>query len=221
MWRPWDIQYVRDNRLRLCEHRLGGCSPRRYKNPNSNRSSVFWRDILTTKAFLSLGVVISLSFGSNALAFDKAAFFDAALCKPAYTTTSATKMYDEAEKLAKADMSLLTAAVYKLPADFGRQGFKTSELIFAGSSFGVLIEGLRADDLAKTYHLKSDELGTLLGTATKSYARALPKAGQPAAETGVVSVIARESATFPGKTLLACEFATHEDLEAMKQMQTK
>lgn len=176
---------------------------------------------MNTKAFLSLGAVFSLSLGSSALAFDKATFFDAALCKPPYTTTSATKMYDEAEKLAKADTSLMTAAVYKLSADFGRQGFKTSELLFAGSSFGILIEGSRADDLAKTYHLKSDGLGTLLGAATKSYGRALSKADQPAAETGVVSVIARESAAFPGKTLLACEFVTHEDLEAMKKLQAQ
>lgn len=169
--------------------------------------------------FLFLGAAFSLSFGSGALAFDKSTFFDAALCKPPYTTTSATKMYDEAEKLAKADMSLMTAAIYKLSADFGRQGFKTNEIVFAGSSFGVLVEGQVADELAKTYHLKQDGLGTLLGVATKSYGRALPKAEQPAAETGVVSVVARESAAFPGKTLLACEFVTHEDLEAMKKLQ--
>lgn len=176
---------------------------------------------MTMKAFLSLGAVFSLSLSSSALAFDKSAFFDAALCKPPYTTTSATEMYDEAEKLAKADTSLLTAAVYKLPADFGKQGFKTDELIFAGTSIGVLIEGLRADELAKIYHLKSDNLGNLLGTASKSYARALAKADQPAKDMGVVSVIARESAAFPDKTLLACEFATHEDLDAMKKLQAK
>lgn len=176
---------------------------------------------MNVKAFSSLCVVFSLSLGSSALAFDKTAFFDAALCKPPYTTDSATKMYNEAEKLAKADTSLLTAAVYKLSADFGRQGFKTSELVFAGSSFGILIEGARADDLAKTYRLKSDGLGTLLGAATKSYGRALSKADQPAADMGVVSVVARESVAFPGKTLLACEFVTHEDLEAMKKLQAQ
>ncbi|WP_198929083.1 hypothetical protein [Rhizobium sp. AC27/96] len=176
---------------------------------------------MNAKLFLPLGIALSLSCGSSALAFDKAAFFDAALCKPAYTTESATKMYDEAEKLAKADMSLMTAAIYKLPADFGRQGFKTSELVFAGTSFGILVDGLRADDLAKTYHLKSDDLGSLLGTATKSYARALAKADQPSAEMGIVSVVARESAAFPGKTLLACEFVSNEDREALKQIQAK
>lgn len=173
------------------------------------------------KTLLSLSAVLSLSLGSNALAFEKAAFFDAALCKPAYSTKSAMTMYEEAEKLSKADTSLLTAAVYKLPADFGRQGFKTSELVFAGTSFGVLVEGLRADDLAKAYHLKSDGFGNLLGTATKSYGRTLSKAEQPAAEMGVVSVVARESSAFPGRTLLACEFVSNEDLEAMKQLQAK
>lgn len=175
---------------------------------------------LSIAASLSLGVVVSLTLGSSAFAFDKASFFDAALCKPPYSTTSATKMYDEAEKLAKADTSLMTAAVYKMSTDFGRQGFKTSEIVFAGTSFGILVEGLRADDLAKTYHLTPDGLGNLLGTATKSYGRALRKAEQPAAEMGVVSVVARESAAFPGKTLLACEFVSHEDLEAMKSMQS-
>lgn len=130
-------------------------------------------------------------------------------------------MYDEVEKLAKADTSLMTAAVYKLPADFGRQGFKTDEIVFAGTSLGILVEGLRADDLAKTYHLSSDDLGNLLGTATKSYGGALAKAEQPAADMGVVSVIARESVAFPGKTLLACEFVSHDDLETMKSLQSQ
>ncbi|SCB50066.1 hypothetical protein GA0061102_10834 [Rhizobium miluonense] len=111
------------------------------------------------EAPILLSVAFSLSLASSALAFDRAAFFDAALCKPPYTTKSATKMYSEAEKPANADTSLLTAAVYKLPKDLGREGFETSELAFAGASFGVPIEGLRADDLAKTYHLEKDGLG--------------------------------------------------------------
>ncbi|TXI01791.1 MAG: hypothetical protein E6Q76_16595 [Rhizobium sp.] len=165
-------------------------------------------------------MALSLSLGSGALAFETSAFFDAALCKPPYSTASATKIYNEVEKLAKADTSLMTAAVYKLSADFGKQGFKTNEVIFAGTSVGVLVQGLRADDLAKTYHLTTDGLGNLFGTATKSYGRALPKAEQPAAEMGIVSVVTRESAAFPGKTLLACEFVSHEDLEAMKSLQS-
>ena len=171
-------------------------------------------------ASLSLGVIVSFVLGSSALAFDKPSFFDAALCKPAYSTATATTMYNEAEKLAKADTSNMTAAVYKMSADFGRQGFKTNEIVFAGTGFGVLVEGLRADDLAKTYHLTADGLGNLLGTATKSYGRPLSTAEQPAAEMGVVCVVARESAAFPGKTLLACEFVSHEDLEAMKSLQS-
>ncbi|SCB50063.1 hypothetical protein GA0061102_10833 [Rhizobium miluonense] len=38
---------------------------------------------------------------------------------------------------------------------------------------------------------------------------------------GVISLIARESAAFSGKALLACEFVSSEDLEAMKQLQAK
>ncbi|NEI74074.1 hypothetical protein GR212_31430 [Rhizobium lusitanum] len=190
-------------------------------NPSSHDSAVIWDHILNITASLSLGTILALSLGSNALAFEKSTFFDAALCKPPYSSASATRMYDEAEKLAKADTSLMTAAVYKLPADFGRQGFEADEVVFAGTSFGVLVEGLRADDLAKSYHLSSDGLGNLFGTATKSYGRALAKAEQPAADMGIVSVIARESAAFPGKTLLACEFVSHEDLEAMKSLQSQ
>jgi hypothetical protein len=193
---------------------------RRNLYPASHESFVIRRNTLKIAVSLSLGVVLSLALGSTASAFDKSTFFDAALCKPAYSAASATKMYNEAEKLAKADMSLMTAAVYKLSADFGRQGFKTKEVVFAGTSFGILVDGLRADDLAKTYHLTSDGFGNLLGTATKSYGRTLAKAEQPAADMGVVSVVARESSAFPGKTLLACEFVSHEDLEAMKSLQS-
>lgn len=164
----------------------------------------FWRAIFNMKALISLSVAFSLSLAWSALAFDRAAFFDAALCKPPYTTKSATKMYSEAEKLANADTSLLTAAVYKLPTDLGREGFETSELVFAGTSFGVLVEGLRADDLAKIFHLEKDDLGKLLGTTAKFYRRALTRDDQPATDMGVVSAIARESAAFSSEALLAC-----------------
>jgi len=108
---------------------------------------------------------------------------------------------------AKADTLLKAAVIYKVSADFGRQGFKTNEIIFAGTSLGVPVERLRADDLAKTYHLTLDGLGNLFGTATKSYGRALPKAEQPAVEMGAVSVVARE-------------FVLHEDLDAMRSLQS-
>jgi len=149
---------------------------------------------------------------------DMAAFYDGALCSPPYTMQSATELYDAAEKLTKPDTSLLTAYVYKLPSDIGRDGFKTSEVVFAGSSVGVLIEGARADDLAARYQLQPEK-SSILGTSTKGFARALADAEQPTAEMGIVSIVARESDAIPGKTLLACEFVSHADLEALKAVE--
>lgn len=149
---------------------------------------------------------------------DLTAFYDGALCNPPYTMQSATELYDAAEKLTKPDTSLLTAYVYKLPSDIGRDGFKTSEVVFAGSSVGVLIEGAQADELAARYQLEPEK-SSILGTSTKGYARALPDAEQPTAEMGIVSIVARESDAIPGKTLLACEFVSHADLEALKSLE--
>lgn len=169
------------------------------------------------EAFLSLGVAFLL--GSSAFAISKATFFDAAFCKPAYSAASATRIYNEVEKLAKPDMSFRTEAVYKLSADFGRQGFKTNEVIFAGTSVGVLIDGERADDLVWAYHLTQDGHGNLLGTATKSYGRPLQATAQPTPDMGIVSIIAHEPSALPGKILLACEFVSHAHLDAIKKLQ--
>lgn len=141
-------------------------------------------------------------------------FYNAALCKPAYSSDSATALYEAAEKLAKPDTSMLGAYVYRLPQEFGQDGFKTREVIFAGTSVGVLIEGLQADALANRYQLAKNG-STLLGTATKGYTRALPRDQQPQPELGTVSIIARESPSLPGKTLLACEFVLKADQEAL------
>lgn len=135
-------------------------------------------------------------------------FFDAALCKPPYTITSATEIYDAAEALAKADTSSLGAAIYKIPTQIGRDGFNTDEVFFANNAVGVLIEGLRADDLAAKYGLKP-ETSDLYGASTKGYslelsADLLPEPGL--AGPGKISVVAREGDALPGKTLLACEF---------------
>ncbi len=143
-----------------------------------------------------------------------ASFYDAALCKPAYTMESAMELYEAAEKITKPDTSLLMANVYKLPNDLGQDGFKTREVVFAGSSVGVLIEGQQAEALARRYQLQR-ERSTLMGASIKGYARALPLAEQPTPEAGTVSVIARESASLPGKTLLACEFVSKEDQAAL------
>ena len=142
-------------------------------------------------------------------------FYDAALCKPPYTTTSATALYEAAEKLAKPDTSLLTAYVYKLPRTIGQDGFTTSEVVFAGTSVGVLIQGQQAEALAQRYQLQR-ERSNLLGASTKGYARELPAAEQPQPDAGTVSIIARESAAVPGKTLLACEFVSKEDRAALE-----
>lgn len=141
-----------------------------------------------------------------AAAHDK--FFDAALCKPPYTITSATEIYEAAEALAKPDTSSLGAAIYKLPDQIGRDGFKSSEVFFASSAVGVLIEGERADDLAAKYDLKP-ETSDLLGVSTKGYSRELPADQQPEpglTGPGKVFVVARQGDALPGKTLLACEF---------------
>ena len=142
-------------------------------------------------------------------------FYDAALCKPPYAMDSATALYEAAEKLAKPDTSLLTAYVYKLPQDLGQDGFKTSEVVFAGTSVGVLVQGQQAEALAQRYQLKP-EGSSLLGTSTKGYARELPSAEQPRPDAGTVSIVARESAALPGKTLLACEFVSKEDRAALE-----
>ncbi|MGH6617894.1 hypothetical protein, partial [Sphingomonas sp.] len=122
--------------------------------------------------------------------------------------------YEAAEKITKPDTSLLTAAVYKMPREIGQDGFRTREVIFAGSSIGVLVEGQQADALAARYNL-TRERSTLFGASTKGYSRALPAAEQPTPDAGLVSIIARESEGLPGKTLLACELVLKEDQAAL------
>lgn len=152
------------------------------------------------------------------LAFATAAsanpFYDAAICKPPYTMESASALYEAAERVAMPDKSMLTAYVYKMPQALGEDGFKSSEVIFAGTAVGVLIEGLQADALAERYHL-TKEHSTLFGTSTNGYARALPLDQQPQPDLGTVSIIARESASLPGKTLLACELVMKADQQAL------
>jgi hypothetical protein len=150
-------------------------------------------------------------------------FYDAAICKPPYTMDAASALYEEAEKLAKPDTSMMTAYVYTLPEELGQDGFKSREVLFAGTTIGVLIEGAQADTLAERYHL-TKERPSLFGTATKGYARVLPPEEQPQPDMGLVSIIARESPSLPGKTLLACELvwkADQQALDAYEQSQGK
>jgi hypothetical protein len=51
-----------------------------------------------------------------------------------YTLKSATTIYDAAEKLAKPDTSWLGAAIYKIPHQIDRDGFKSDEVFFANSA---------------------------------------------------------------------------------------
>lgn len=164
--------------------------------------------------FRSSFVVLALSGVFPGAAASADPFYDAALCKPPYTMTSATTLYEAAEKIAKPDTSMLTAYVYTMPQDIGQDGFKTREVVFAGTSVGVLIEGLQADALAERYHLER-EGSNVYGTSTRGYARALPSDQQPLPDAGTVSIIARESASLSGKTLLACEFVSKEDQAAL------
>lgn len=163
--------------------------------------------------YLAIPILASAIF-STAASADQ--FYDAALCKPPYTTGSATTLYDAVEKLAKPDTSMLTAAVYTLPHDLGQDGFETRQVVFAGSSIGVLIEGLEADALAERYHL-TKERSSLLGASTKGYAQALPADQQPQPDMGLVSIVARESEALPGRTLLACEFVATADQQALDE----
>jgi hypothetical protein len=158
--------------------------------------------------FAAAAIVNILHATSAMAATSDPTFFDAALCDPPYSMTSATAIYDAAEKLAKADTSSLGAAIYKFPQQIGRDGFESDEVFFANSAVGILIQGLHADELAAKYDLKP-ETSDLLGASSKGYARALPDELQPPvglAGPGKVSIVAREGEALAGKTLLACEF---------------
>ncbi|MDH7803332.1 MULTISPECIES: hypothetical protein [unclassified Rhizobium] len=151
----------------------------------------------------------ALHVGSAVAAETDPTFYDAALCNPPYTMTSATAVYDAAEKLAKPDTSSLGAAIYTLPFQIGRDGFESDQVFFANGAVGILIKGQRADALAAKYDLKP-ETSDLMGTSSKGYARALSQDLQPPeglAGPGKVSIVAREGDALGDKTLLACEFA--------------
>jgi hypothetical protein len=157
--------------------------------------------------FTACAAIAALQAGSTMAVAANSTFYDAALCKPPYSLTSSTAIYDAAEKLAKPDTSSIGAAIYKIP-QIGRDGFESDEVFFANGAVGVLIKGLQADALAAKYKLKR-ETSDLLGTSSKGYARPLAKKLQPPAGLagpGKVSIVARESDALPGKTLLACEF---------------
>ncbi len=142
-------------------------------------------------------------------------FFAAAICQPPYDFGSATALYEAAEKIAGPDMSQLGAALYRLPAPIARDGFSARDVMFAGSAYGVLVDGEVAAKLAETYHL-APETTHLLGASSLGFARALPDADQPMKELGLVSIVARQGPGLKGKTMLACEFVSNEDRERLE-----
>ncbi|WP_068082827.1 hypothetical protein [Novosphingobium rosa] len=145
-------------------------------------------------------------------------FFAAALCQPPYSFEHATALYNAAEKLGKADMSIMGAGIYHLPAPITRDGFTTQEVIFAGSAVGVLIEGHVAEQLAQKYQLER-ETNPMLGASTLGFSRRLPDADQRMKDLGLISLVAREGPAMKGRTMLVCEFDSHEDIAAMKALE--
>ena len=140
------------------------------------------------------------------------AFFDAAICKPPYSSRHALSMYRAAEKLGKPDQSS-GAAVYHLPAPIKKDGFVAQDVLFTGSTIGVLVEGNVAEKLAKYYNLAPQEINII---NMSGFARQLPDAQQEMKELGLISLVALKSNAFKDKTLLACQFVSNEDRKNME-----
>jgi hypothetical protein len=163
------------------------------------------------KASLSLvsGLLLS-TLAFPALADKKmpaSAFFDAAICKPPYSSRHASDVYKAAEKLGKPDQSS-GAAVYHLPAPIKKDGFVAQDVVFASSTIGVLVEGNVAEKLAKHYNLAPQKINII---NMSGFARQLPNAQQDMKELGLISLVALKSSAFKDKTLLACQFVSNED----------
>ncbi|MBO9724106.1 MAG: hypothetical protein J7530_07010 [Novosphingobium sp.] len=160
-------------------------------------------------------VAAALASGSAPAMAAAPDFFAAALCQPPYTTANATELYEAAEKLAQPDTSTLGAAIYRLPQPIERDGFTTQEVVFAGMSVGVLLDGPVAAELARRYGLAPEE-SHLLGASTLGFARVLSDDQQALKDLGLISIVAREGPAMEGKTLLACEFVSDEDRKALE-----
>jgi hypothetical protein len=168
------------------------------------------------KPSLSLGCGIVLSalalpvFAGKKIATP--AFFDAAICKPPYSSRHANDLYDAAEKLGKPDRSS-GAAVYRLPAPIKKDGFVAQDIFFADTTIGVLVEGNVAEKLAKRYNLTPEKMNVI---NMSGYARRLPNSQQNMKELGLISIVALNSSAFKDKTLLACQFVSNEDRKNME-----
>lgn len=167
---------------------------------------------------------LSLGFGvlSSTMAFSAVAaknvppsmFFDAAICKPPYSSRHAEYIYTAMEKLGKPDTSS-GAAVFHLPAPITKDGFTAQNVVFASSTIGVLVEGNVAEKLAKHYRLAPQKYNII---NMSGYARQLPNAQQELKELGLISLVALKSSAFKDKTLLACQFVSNEDQKNMEML---
>lgn len=144
------------------------------------------------------------------------AFFDAAFCKPSYSTRHFMKLYEAAEKLSKADKSS-GAAVFHLSSPIKRDGFFAHDVVFFGSTIGVLVQGNVAEKLAKQYNLTPEEINI---TGMTGYTRQLPDDQQNLKEIGLIYIVALISDEFKGKTLLGCQFVSNEDRKNMELLNT-
>ncbi|WP_175016945.1 hypothetical protein [Massilia sp. YMA4] len=169
-------------------------------------------------------VALSLGFGVllSAIAFSAIAakkmptskFFDAAICKPPYSSRHAEDIYTAMERLGKPDTSS-GAAVFHLPAPITKDGFTARNVVFASSTIGVLVEGNVAEKLAKHYRLAPQKYNII---NMSGFARQLPEAQQHLKELGLISLVALESSAFKNKTLLACQFVSNEDQRNMDML---
>ncbi|VBB12582.1 hypothetical protein [Burkholderia stabilis] len=166
----------------------------------------------------ALGAIAAAPFVALAAPPAHPDIFNAALCKPPFTSDLMDSIYNTAKAAdPKPDESMLGAAVFRLPEPIRRDGFTTQNVVFTRSGIGVLVEGEVAGQLAQRYQL-TREKGHLLGAASIGYARRLTARGPGGA---LILVSARQGPALKGKTLLACEMTSEEEIRALEQMEKK
>ncbi|RKU00705.1 hypothetical protein C7H84_23785 [Burkholderia sp. Nafp2/4-1b] len=167
------------------------------------------------RAALGAAVAAAVPFVALAAPPAQPDIFNAALCKPPFTSDLMDSIYQSAKAAdPKPDQSMLGAAVYRLPEPIHRDGFTTQHVVFVATGIGVLVQGEVAGELAKRYQL-TPEKGHLLGASSVGYSRRLNVRGPGGA---LILVSARQGPALKGNTLLACEMTTEEDLNALEQM---
>ncbi|MCA8237962.1 hypothetical protein [Burkholderia cenocepacia] len=170
------------------------------------------------RAVLGVAVISVTAAPLAALAAPPADYdiFNAALCKPPFTSDLMDSIYNTAKATdPKPDQSMLGAAVYRLPEPIHRDGFTTQHVVFVSTGIGVLVDGEVASQLAERYQL-TREKGSLLGASSVGYSRRLTVRGPGGA---LILVSARQGPALKGKTLLACEMTSEEDIKALEQME--